>query len=265
MLTKLRRYFPLLNRPTPPLYFDSACSALKPASVIKSITDYYEKYPACAGRSLHTLATEVNAKISDARQTVGNFIGARADEIIFTKNTTESINLVAHSLLWRPRDIILTIDKEHNSNLLPWLSLKDKKVKTVILPTENGQIKFSSLAIALKNYRPRLLALSLTSNLDGLTLPVKKIINEAKKYNCLVLLDAAQTLLHYPLNVKSLGADKVIDYTKEDFSADKERYDIIFDAVGKISYSKIKPLLKPKGQYFSVLLRLDMNKQVLES
>ena len=207
MSIKLRRQFSLLRPPTPLIYFDSACSALKPISVIKATIDYYENYPACAGRSLHRLASSVNAKISAARQTIANFIGARADEIIFTKNTTESINLIAHSLSWQSGDVILTTDKEHNSNFLPWLALKNKGVKTVIISTVNGQIKFSLLSAALKTHRSRLLTISLTSNLDGLALPAKKIINEAKKYNCLVLLDTAQTLLHSRLNVKTLGAD----------------------------------------------------------
>lgn len=237
-LKSFRSKFPLLRQPHPRLpagrpliYLDSACSALKPDSVIGAISKYYSDYPACAGRAHHSLAELANQKVRAARQNISSFIGVRPSEIVFLKNATEGINLVANSLIFNPGDAVLVTDKEHNSNLLPWLhplchsragrlpagrqgNPESPQIK--ILPTHSGQIKISELEAILKtNPNIKLLSLGLTSSLDGQTISAKKIINLAHQHGCQVLLDATQSLLHQKVNAKSLGADFLV------FSANK--------------------------------------------
>ncbi|MFA6301475.1 MAG: aminotransferase class V-fold PLP-dependent enzyme, partial [Candidatus Paceibacterota bacterium] len=145
------------------------------------MNDYYSNYPACAGRSSHKLGDKVTQKIKEARQTVAKFINAKDEkEIIFTRNTTEGINLLANSFGLKKGDIILVTDKEHNSNLIPWLSLRDKVgiVVKIIPANEDGTFNldnFSKLIVGAK-----LVSLVHTSNLDGVTNPAKEIIKIAR-------------------------------------------------------------------------------------
>jgi len=123
-IEKIRQDFPLLQikfKGKPVIYFDNACQTLRPKQVINAVKDYYERYPACAGRSVHRLGEMVTKKCEEARSTVAKFIGAdRKEEIVFTRNTTEGINIIAKSLRLKSGDVVLTTDKEHNSNLIPW-------------------------------------------------------------------------------------------------------------------------------------------------
>ena len=124
-VVKIRQDFPLLGKEG--VYFDNACQSLRPQFVIDAMNEYYNEYPACGGRSMHHLATKVTHKCDEARDAVANFLHAkRKEEIVFTRNTTEGINLVAHSLGLKEGDIVITSDKEHNSNLIPWQVLKEK-------------------------------------------------------------------------------------------------------------------------------------------
>ena len=130
-VSELRHDFPLLqqkvnNRPI--VYFDNACMSLRPQPVIEAINRYYTDYSACAGRSNHRLAQAVSDEIETTRETVKNFIKVKKrEEIILTRNTTEGLNLVANSLKFNPGDVVLTSDKEHNSNLVPWQKLSQTK------------------------------------------------------------------------------------------------------------------------------------------
>ena len=204
MSNKLRNSIPLLKK-TNLVYLDSACSTLKPSSVIKAITDYYENHPACANRSIHSLGIKTTKAIQEARKNIASFIGAKPNEIVFTKNTTDSINIVANSLDLKKNDIVLTPDKEHNSNFLPWKH--HKKARHQIIKTKEGKIDLKELENILKTKTIKLLSISLTSHIDGINIEANKIIKLAHKYNCLVLLDAAQTILNKKINVKSLNAD----------------------------------------------------------
>src|SRR3989344_3833406 len=124
-IVKIRHAFPFLEKGE--VYFDNACQSLRPQSVIDAITSYYREYSSCAGRSNHHLAETVTHKCEEARSLVASFLHAkRKEEIVFTRNTTEGINLVAHSLGLKAGDVIITSDKEHNSNLIPWQILKEK-------------------------------------------------------------------------------------------------------------------------------------------
>lgn len=191
------------------IYFDNACQSLRPKSVIDAITEYYQEYPACSGRSMHSLATKVSQKCDEARTIISKFIGAkRKEEIIFTRNTTEGINLIANSLELRKGDVVITTDKEHNSNLIPWQMLV-KKIGIIhkIIPS-NPDNTFNLNAYKNEmNGEVKLVSMGFTSNLDGVTIPAKEVIKIAHKYKSLVLLDAAQTVPHQRINATDLDVD----------------------------------------------------------
>ena len=195
-VNKIREDFPFLAQDNPPVYFDNACQTLRPRQVIAAINEYYENYPACAGRSVHQLGETVTKKIDEARQTVDDFIGAKKEEIIFTRNATEAINLVAHSLNFKQDDVVLGSNKEHNSNLLPWVAKNGIRHEVII-----------DFEAQLKALRPKIAAISYTSNLDGETSAAEEMASLAHKYGALVLLDAAQTAGHRKINVRELDCD----------------------------------------------------------
>ncbi len=204
---KIRQDFPIIARKKL-VYFDSACNSLRPKQVIDAMNQYYEEFPACAGRSAHKLGQLATEAYANARNKVAKFIGAKPNEIIFTRNTTEGINLIAKCLDFKSGDVVLTTDKEHNSNLLPWQQLgKEKGVKHQICYSKaDGTFDLESFKKQLdKNVK--LVSLVHTSNLDGTTIPAREIIQLAHKNGSLVLLDAAQSIPHKKIDVKKLDVD----------------------------------------------------------
>jgi cysteine desulfurase/selenocysteine lyase len=209
-IDKIRADFNILSGKNgkTPIYLDSACMSLKPKQVVDAMNDYYFNYPACAGRSSHKLGDKVTKKVKEARQIVAKFINAKDErEIIFTRNTTEGINLLANSFCFVKGDVVLVSDKEHNSNLIPWLLLRDKiSIEVKIIPAhEDGTFdldNFSKLVVGAK-----LVSIVHTSNLDGVTNPAKEIIEIAHKNNVLVCLDAAQSIPHRKIDVQDLDVD----------------------------------------------------------
>src|SRR3989344_7934426 len=132
---KTRKDFPILGKPI--IYFDNACMSLKPVQVIDKINEYYNEYSACAGRSAHRFASRVEEEVDKSRNEVRKFINAnKVEEIIFTRNTTEGINLVANSIGLKDGDEVIISDKEHNSNLIPWLKMRKKGIKISIVNTK---------------------------------------------------------------------------------------------------------------------------------
>lgn len=197
------------NKDKPIIYLDSACQTLRPRQVIEAMENYYTQFPACSGRSNHQLAATVTRKVDEARQQMARFLGAtRMEEIIFTRNTTEGINLVANALAFQRGDTILIGDKEHNSNLIPWqMLIKRTGIQLKILHThEDGTFDLSGFEKALVE-GVKLVSFGFTSNLDGVTLPVEQIIKLAHKRGALVMLDAAQAAPQRKINVRSLDVD----------------------------------------------------------
>src|SRR5512136_1630377 len=138
-INKFRQDFPLLQTTAgsrPIAYFDNACQSLRPRQVLDAINQYYLKSSACSGRSMHSLAAEVTRSCDQARAAVAKFLNAaKKEEIVFTRNTTEGINLVANSLDWQKGDAVVISAKDHNYNLNPWQALARKKsVKIKIVP-----------------------------------------------------------------------------------------------------------------------------------
>jgi len=210
-VNKIREDFPILKRTInnkPIIYMDSACMTLRPIQVIDKVSEYYREYPSCGERSLHKLGKRVDEEVEKARDSVRKFINAKKfEEIIFTKNTTEGINLVANSFGFQKGDVVLTTDKEHNSNLLPWHALAPKEVKHEVVRS-NGDNTFS-----LENFEKqirkdvKLVSIVHTSNLDGVTNPVREIVKIAHDHGAKVLIDGAQGVPHHPVDVRKLNVD----------------------------------------------------------
>ncbi len=206
---KLRQDFPILARETPPIYFDNACMTLKPCQVIDAMSAFYNEYPVCEGRSAHAMALRLESEMLASRRAMRDYVGAESvNEIVFTRNTSESLNIVASGIDWKPGDVVLVSDKEHNSNFLPWFRLQELGVKLVVVPADqDGFFSLDNWEREIKKHRPRLISFYLTSNLDGETSPAKEVSAIAKEYGALVCLDAAQGAAHVPIDVKELGCD----------------------------------------------------------
>ncbi len=207
-LKKYREDFLILRkkvRGRPIIYFDNACMALKPIQVINKLNEYYNEYPACGGRSQHQLGIRVTEETEETRRTAAKFLSAKKpSEIIFTRNTTESINLVANSLGLKEGDKVLTSDREHNSNLVPWHM---QKAQHETMPSnKDGTFSMDSLNKKLTK-KVKLISVVHTSNLDGYTLPIKEITKAAHDNGTLVLIDAAQSAPHKEVNAKKLDVD----------------------------------------------------------
>lgn len=218
----VRKDFPALHQlrnGKPPIYFDSACTTLVPQQVINALNEYYTGFPGCGGaRSRHWFAAEVNDRIEGnpdknikgSRQIIKEFINARSErEIVFTLNTTHAINMVALGFKFQPGDVVLLTDKEHNSNLLPWLRLQKKGLIKIahVNPAGDDTFNIDDFHQKLEKNRVKLVSLAFTSNLTGYTVPAGEIIKLAHEHGAKVLLDAAQTAAHRTLDVQALDVD----------------------------------------------------------
>jgi cysteine desulfurase/selenocysteine lyase len=213
-IQKIRSDFPALWKKWNnkyPIYFDNACMTLKPKQVMDAMNEYYNEYPVCGGRSIHKMAKKVDEKVTEAREKFQKFLGASCpEEIIFTRNTTEGLNLVANSLELKKGDIVLTTDREHNSNLIPWQIQAHKRGIKHMVVYSNPDNTFNLPQfeeIMSKNRNVRLVSMVHTANLDGYTIPAKVIIKIAHDHGALVMLDGAQSAPHKPVDMKALDVD----------------------------------------------------------
>ena len=217
--------FPALKRiknGKPPIYFDNACTTLVPSQVIRAMTEYYTDYPACGGgRSRHWFSDEVTARINGnpekeiegSRSIIKNFINAGSEkEIIFTSNASHAINIIALGFPFDQEDTVLLTDKEHNSNLLPWLRLQNQGIINIeyIESGRDDLFDLDGFSRRLKRGNVRLVSMAYTSNLTGYTIPAKEIIKIAHSFGARVLLDAAQTAPHQVIDVKELDVDFLV-------------------------------------------------------
>ncbi len=209
---RLRPDFPALaarDGERPPVYLDSACMSLVPTDVLDAIREYYTDYPGCAGRSLHRFAEEVGRRYEGARAEFARFLRAPAPEgIVFLRNATEAINLVARGLDWHRGDRVLITDQEHNSNLVVWQRLvaeRGIRLATIRLPPAGG---FDLDALEKELVRGvRLVSFFDTSNLDGRSLPIRAIVERAHAHGAEVLVDGCQAAAHRPVDLQQLGVD----------------------------------------------------------
>jgi cysteine desulfurase/selenocysteine lyase len=208
--------FPVLRRELRPgiplVYLDSAATSQKPRAVLEAMQSFYELHNANIHRGVHRLAEEATEAFESARQTVAGFIGAgNPRQIIFTRNTTESINLVAHT--WaranlRSGDVILLSEMEHHSNLVPWQMLAaERGLRLEFIPvTDGGELDLTALP-ALLELRPKLVGVTHMSNVLGTVIPVEVIIRQAHQAGALVVVDGAQAVPHLPVDVTALDVD----------------------------------------------------------
>jgi cysteine desulfurase / selenocysteine lyase len=212
---RVRPDFPILERTIdgqPLVYLDSAATAQKPRAVLDALRGYYERSNANVHRSIHTLGEEATELFEAARDRVRAFLGARhREEVIFTKGTTEAINMVAHT--WARRaleegDEIVLTEMEHHSNLVPWLLLaRERRLRLRYVPvTDDGQLHLGALDRLLSR-RTRLVAVTHVSNVLGTVNPVAEIVERAQAAGARVLVDGAQAAPHLPLDVAALGVD----------------------------------------------------------
>ena len=212
MLKNCRNDFPTLQGDSPPAYLDNACVTLKPQSVIDSIQRYYTETPGCGGRSVHRYGTAVSKSVVDARNKLGSFLNAATpNEIVFTRNATHSINQIAHGMKWNKGDVVLTSDREHNSNLVPWLQLEQEQgIDHRVVPSLSDNafdLEAFESACAEAGDRLKMVAMSHVGNLDGVEIPITEVTKIAHDYGALVAIDGAQSTPHMNVDVQALDID----------------------------------------------------------
>jgi len=216
-IEKIREDFPALKRKVNGyslIYFDSAATSLKPKQVIEAVNEYNELFPANVHRAVHTLSYEATEKYILAHKKVAEFIGANSwREIIFTKNATEAVNLLAYSLglhIINQKDKIITTIMEHHSNIVPWQFVAKYKGAQIVYVdiNDDGTLKEDEL-IELVDERTKIVSFTGASNVIGYTPDIRRITNEIKKKNAdvIVIIDCAQLLPHRKIDVKQIGCD----------------------------------------------------------
>lgn len=214
-IEQIRNDFPFLQRKInghPLAYLDTSATAQKPQCVLDSIIRFYTEYNANIHRGVHTLSREATEEFENARKCVRDFIHAKSEsEIIFTKGTTESINLVAYCLeqfQFEKGDEIILTELEHHSNILPWQSVAEKKGCHLKIASikDSGELDTEHL-FSLFSAKTKLLSITQVSNTLGTVVPVKEIIRKAKQHNIPVLIDGAQSIAHEKIDVQDMNCD----------------------------------------------------------
>lgn len=211
---KYRDDFPILSREVygkPLVYFDNTASTQTPRQVVDTVTDMYFHHKANVHRGVHALSQEATSLMEESRRKVKDFIGATSEkEVIFTRGTTESINLVAASygaLLNEGDEVILSV-MEHHSNIVPWQLLRDRRgiVIKVVPILEDGSLDMEAYR-SLLSPRTKVVSITHVSNVLGTVNPVREIIRLAHEAGAVALIDGAQAVAHIPVDVKELGTD----------------------------------------------------------
>ena len=207
----IKKDFPILIKNPDLAYLDSAASSLKPSCVINKIKEYYEEYGVNVHRGVYGLSYKATDEYEETRNVVAKFLNASSEEIVFTKGTTASLNLVASSYGManiNEGDEIIVSELEHHSSVMPWQEVaKIKKAKLVFVPLDNeGRITVENFKSVLTN-KTKIVALTYVSNVMGYISPIKEIIELAHKANAIVVVDAAQAAPHLAIDVKELDTD----------------------------------------------------------
>lgn len=206
---KIKKQFKILKKHL--IYFDNSASTFKPKSVVNAVNRYNQFQPVNSGRGVYKLEYQVTKLVDDARQSIAEFINANQEEIIFTKNTTEGINLVAQSYVaenLKKGDEIIISMLEHHSNFLPWLELeKQIGIKVVFVPLNKDNLVTAENFKKVLSERTKFVSLTLVSNVLGCVLPIKKITSLAHKAGAKVLVDMAQAVSHFSVDIKDMDCD----------------------------------------------------------
>jgi cysteine desulfurase / selenocysteine lyase len=215
---ELRNDFPIFKKKINGkdlVYLDNASTTQKPYSVINSITDFYSNYNSNIHRAVYQLAEEATDLYEQSRKKIANFINVRPEEIIFTRNTTESINLIAHS--WarsnlKKDDVIAITEIEHHSNIVPWQILCQEigtRLEYVGID-ESGFLDVEYLIELISSRKVKLVSISHMSNVLGTIVPIERIIKTAHQYKIPVIVDGAQSVPHMPVDAKNLDCDFLV-------------------------------------------------------
>lgn len=216
-IEKIRAEFPILQRQVngnPLIYFDNGATSQKPKMVLEAIDKYYTEFNANVHRGIHTISQEATIMMEESREKVRQFINARqAHEVIFTRGTTEGINLIANSIrnILKPEDEIIITEIDHHSNIVPWQMVCERtgaKLKYIPL-TDEGTLDISQLDELLTS-NTKLVAVNHISNALGTINPIETIIEKAHQAGAWVLVDGAQSAPHYVLDVQKLNCDFLV-------------------------------------------------------
>jgi len=210
-ITEIRKDFPILNREfkgKPIIYLDNTATSQKPRQVIDALVNFYSEHNSNVHRGMHRLSREASLMYEGAHDKVAKFVNAKGrEEIVFTKNTTESINLVSHSLDWNDGDEVVVTEMEHHSNIIPWFMLKSKGVKVKFVKVkDDGTVDMDHLAEIINN-KTKLVSFVHISNFLGTINPAEEITKIAHDSGAKVLLDAAQSAPHMELDFNKIGCD----------------------------------------------------------
>ncbi|MFN4909804.1 MAG: aminotransferase class V-fold PLP-dependent enzyme [Flavobacteriales bacterium] len=216
-VNQVRKDFPILDTKIhgkPLIYFDNGATSQKPTQVISRINRYYENENANVHRGVHYLSDQATQAYEEARTNIASFIGASSPkEIVFTKGTTDGINTIAYSLgeLLQVGDEILISGMEHHANIVPWQLLCERKgtILKVIPVLEDGTLDLEAFSRLLSN-KTKLLSVVHVSNTLGTINPLDFLIKQAKSVGALVMVDAAQSIQHLPIDVQTLGCDFLV-------------------------------------------------------
>ena len=214
---RIRADFPILNRIMRGghrlAYLDSGATSQKPIQVLDAERDFLTTSNGAVHRGAHQLMEEATDAFEDGRATVAGFVGARPDEVLFTKNATEALNLVSYVLgdcrsryAVGPGDVIVTTELEHHANLIPWQELARRTGATLrwFGVTDDGQLDLDSLTL---DERVKVIAFTHHSNVTGTGAPVEQLVHQARQVGALAVLDACQSVPHQPVDFASLGVD----------------------------------------------------------
>jgi len=212
---EIRLDFPILAREVhgkPLVYLDSTASSQKPKAVIETMTEYYHLYNANVHRGVYEISEEATARMEKARVKVARFINARqSKQVIFTRNTSESINLVAYT--WgsahiHAGDLIVLTELEHHSNLVPWQLLAQRTgARLEFIPVDDNGLLRQDVYAQLLEQKPKLVAFAQMSNVLGTITSAREMIAQAHAVDAVTLVDAAQSVPHLPVDVQELNAD----------------------------------------------------------
>lgn len=212
-IIKIREDFPIFRNKNL-VYLDNASTTHKPTEVIKKINCFYERINSNVHRGNYDIAETATFEYENSRNEIAKFLNCSSNEVIFTKGTTESINLVANSLsdfLFQKGDEIIISEMEHHSNIIPWQLLSEKRKITIkyIPMSSQGTLEIEKLPKMISE-KTKLISITHMSNLLGIINPIEDIISIAKKNNILTLIDAAQSISHLKVDVKKLNCDFLV-------------------------------------------------------
>ncbi len=207
----LKKDFPIFRNHKSLVYLDSASTSQKPRQVIDSLTNFYENENANINRGIYSLSENATKKYNEARKIVAKFINADEEEIVFTRNTTESLNFLSYTIkeiIKRGKNEIVLTEMEHHSNLIPWQQFSKKNnFKLRFIPiTKDYELNYNK-AIELISEKTAILSLTHISNVFGTVNDIRNLIKKAKEKGVLTIIDAAQSIAHTKINVKEIDCD----------------------------------------------------------